>query len=110
MVEKFAKNKSDAAKSSPSKLDVVKDETRQLYKNLEVTMTELFIEDQFNFCWRSTLDIPKSTRGTIDLHSIYRNKHSVNPKNQLVNHFPNIKCLTTKSGLLKYTVKKFIGV
>lgn len=65
---------------------------------------ELFenaFEDQsFNFCWRHTLNIPKTgIRST--LHSIYRSKYSRDPSTQLINHFPNIDCMTTKSGIVE---------
>lgn len=55
-----------------------------------------FDKQNFNFCWKQTLDVyvVQYVRTTVHTPNVKKNQK------QLVNHFPNINCLVTKTGLL----------
>jgi hypothetical protein len=74
--------------------------SRQLaaYREREMIGRE-FAAQTFNFCWRPTQALKLDSGEVVTVHSV-----ELGPgggKSQLVNHFPSIKCLTTKSGLLR---------
>jgi hypothetical protein len=78
---------------------------QRLQKTYDLHMST-FTNMHFNFCWRSTLGLNtfSETGRMLTMHSIPKSANVVVPSNsdkQVVNHFPYIKDLTTKTGLLK---------
>lgn len=92
---------------SPNKRRVVEyylQKQKELYTNLYQLHKNEFDKQEFDFCWKQTLEVyrpPGSLPVTVHspgCHDLFGG----HCKRQLVNHFPNIRCLTTKVGLLKY--------
>lgn len=77
----------------------------QLLRELEDKMTKVLLDNRFHFCWKPTLHIPECQPGIMTLHNYKSTKLFIKPNYQIVNHFPDVKPLTTKSGLLEYNIE-----
>jgi Tubulin-tyrosine ligase family len=82
---------------------------RRDYSKHKEMAEKALLANAFDFCWRPTLGLKLSSGATITIHS--PEPPPVKPGKaqqlQLLNHYPSVKCIASKTGLLRSLLRYY---